>query len=112
MSMYIATLPGRELAIKFQSLGDMTGKTFDQIVSVVGSPNSRAGMAHNQMLYQWLATGYHIAILFDANHRFVKITSEHINVQGPDANDYGSAIGIVIGLVILVLAVVIGIASH
>lgn len=110
--MYTATLPGRDLAVKFQSLGDMTGKTFDQIVSVVGLPNARAGMAHNQMLYQWLATGYHIAILFDANHRVLKITSEYINVRDPDANDFGRAIGTVIGLVVLVLVVLIAILSH
>lgn len=112
MSMYTVTLPGRNLAIRFQSLGDMSGKTLQEIVAVVGPPNARAGMGNNRNLYQWHATGYHIAILFDANNRAVKITSEHINVQDPDANDFGRAIGVVIGLIVLVLAIVIAIASH
>ncbi len=106
MSMYTATLPGRNLAIKFQSLGNMIGKTLDQVVAVVGPPNARAAIAHNQILYQWHAAGYHIAILFDANQRVLGISSEHVNVQDPDANDFASGIGIVIGIIVLVIGII------
>lgn len=90
----------------------MTGKTFDQIASVVGPPSARSFMAHNQVLYQWQATGYHIALLFDANDKFLRITSEYSGIHNPDANDVGSGIGALIGILILVVAVIVGIASH
>lgn len=111
MTMYTATLPGRQMALKFQSLGDMTGKTLDQIVRVVGPPNARSLMANNQILYQWQATGYHIAVLFDANHKFLQITSEHVNVHDPDANDVASGIGNLIGILILVVGAIVVIAA-
>lgn len=112
MSMYTATMPGRQLAIKFKSLGDMTGKTLNEIVSVVGQPTARSLMANNAVLYQWQATGYHIAILFDANERMLKITSEYFNVRNPDANDYATGIGNLIGVAILVIGLIVVIASH
>jgi hypothetical protein len=105
--MYTATLPGRNLAIKFQSLGDMTGKTLNEIVAVVGPPNARAVMAHNQILYQWHATGYHIAILFGADQTVVSISSEHVNIQEPDASDVGNGIGaviVIIGIIVVLFA--------
>jgi hypothetical protein len=70
------TAPGRELGTKFASLGNMTDKTSDKIIAVVGWPTSRSSMAGNQILMQWQATGYHIAILFEADGRFVKVTHE------------------------------------
>jgi hypothetical protein len=112
MSMYTATLPGRNLAIKFQSLGNVIGKTLDEIVAVVGPPNARAGMAQNKMLFQWHATGYHVAILFDDNLRVIKITSEHINIQEPDANDIASGIGSLIAIAVVILLVVVAVVSH
>jgi len=112
MSMYTATLPGRNLAVEFQSLGNVIGKTLDEIVAVVGPPNARAGLAHNEILYQWQATGYHVAIVFDAHHRVVRIASEHINIQDPDANDIASGIGTLIAIIVVVLVVVVAIASH
>jgi hypothetical protein len=55
----------------------MTGKTADDVTAYVGPPTSRSSMANDYLLLQWQATGYHIAILFDAKGRFVKITSEY-----------------------------------
>jgi hypothetical protein len=69
--------PGRALLGKFQRLGDMTGKTLSDIVAVTGPPSSRSSMGNGQMLLQWQATGYHIAILFDSADRFVRITHEY-----------------------------------
>ena len=67
----------RRLQSDFISLGPMTGKTADEIIAVVGPPTSRSFMANNYVLLQWQETGYHMACLFDAKGRFVKITSEY-----------------------------------
>jgi hypothetical protein len=68
--------PGRHLAQKFVSLGKMTGKTRNEIQAVVGPPNSISAMAGGKVLCQWMATGYHIAILFDSTGQFIKITHQ------------------------------------
>ncbi len=70
------TGPGRRLCERFKALGDMTGKTVDEIIAGVGSPTSRSAMAHGQVLLQWQATGYHVALLFKAEGRMVGITHE------------------------------------
>jgi hypothetical protein len=81
--LFDVTAPGRELALRFNQLGSMTGKTADEIISSVGLPNARGSMAFGKTLLQWQATGYHIAILFDANGIFEKITSEYANFPEP-----------------------------
>lgn len=70
------TGPGRRLCERFKSLGDMTGKTVDEITSVVGPPTSRSAMPHGKMLLQWQATGYHVAMMFSAEGRMLGITHE------------------------------------
>lgn len=72
----IVKAPGQSLAGRFQSLGNMTGKTKDEIIAVVGPPNSSSAMADGGQLLQWLQAGYHIAIAFDANGIFVGIQHE------------------------------------
>ena len=57
-------------------LGDMTGMTSGEIIARVGQPNSRSAMANGQLLLQWQATGYHMAILFDPQGRFLRITHD------------------------------------
>ena len=68
--------PGRMLAKKFVSLGDMKGKTYDELVKVVGPASSISHTKDEMTLRQWMATGYHIAILFDKDDKVVKITHE------------------------------------
>ena len=68
--------PGQRLAKKFVSLGDMKGKTFEEIKQVVGLPQSVSYMGDGTILRQWMATGYHICILFDKNDNFLGIESE------------------------------------
>ncbi len=70
------TGPGRRLCERFKALGDMTGKTVDEIVAGVGPPTSRSAMPHGQMLLQWQATGYHVAMMFSAEGRMLGITHE------------------------------------
>ncbi len=77
MSSGDITGPGRELHAKFIALGDMTGKTWQEIIAVVGPPTSRSSMAQDQMLLQWQETGCHMAVLFDSTGRFVTITHEY-----------------------------------
>ena len=67
--------PGRSLSQKFISLGIMSGKHMNDIIDVVGPPNSRSPVG-NKLLLQWIATGYHISIMFDENGFYEKITSE------------------------------------
>lgn len=66
---------GVSLSQKFVSLGDLRGKTLDEIVSVVGEPNSTTALGNGQSLVQWQATGYLIALLFDENNICLGISS-------------------------------------
>ena len=59
------TAPGRALQRRFMSLGDMRGMTRAHIESVVGTPNSFGALGGGQILLQWMATGYHIALVFE-----------------------------------------------
>ena len=59
--------PGASLQSKFVGLGTLKGKTRNEIIAVVGPPNSISAAANGKTLYQWLATGYHIALLFDGD---------------------------------------------
>jgi len=77
-----ATASGRVLSLRFVTLGDMRGKTEDEIIAAVGPPSSVSSMTFGQSLLQWQATGYHIALLFDAERRFVKVTHEYAH-QAP-----------------------------
>ena len=60
-------VPGNALQQKFVDLGTLKGKSLSEITSVVGSPNSVSTMAGGTKLCQWMATGYHISLLFDEN---------------------------------------------
>jgi hypothetical protein len=65
------------LHARFLALGDMTGKTADEIIAVVGRPSAVSSMAFGQTLLQWQAPGCHMALLFDVNGRFVKISHQY-----------------------------------
>jgi hypothetical protein len=63
--------PGNSLNQKFVSLGTLQGKTFMEISAVVGLPqsvSSSIGVDKQPIIIrQWMATGYHIVLLFDSN---------------------------------------------
>lgn len=86
------TKPGREMYERFKALGDMNGKTLTQIIAAVGSPTSISSAADNQQLIQWLATGFHTAILFDDQERFVGITHQFGNFEAAPAGCLGVVI--------------------
>ena len=59
--------PGNELARKFASAGTLTGKTAQEIVAIVGPPNSVSAIGGGRTLCQWMATGYHVALRFNGD---------------------------------------------
>ena len=73
--------PGSMLQTKFAQLtadtnGVVAGKTLEEVKKACGSPSSVSAMGNGQTLYQWQATGYHIALVFDENDVCVGISSE------------------------------------
>jgi hypothetical protein len=102
------TGPGRRLCERFKALGDMTGKTVDEIIAGVGPPTSRSAMAHGKVLLQWQATGYHVALLFSAEGRMVGITHESAHFY--DAPPSG-CLGLVTLLVVVVLTIIYTVVS-
>ena len=73
--------PGSMLQAKFANLtknsnGVIAGKTYDEIVAACGAPSSVSPTGDGGKLCQWLATGYHIALIFDANNVCVGVSHE------------------------------------
>ena len=73
--------PGDILASKFSALtkdtgGVIAGKTYREIVDACGAPASVSSMGDGQKLCQWMATSYHIALLFDENDVCLGISHE------------------------------------
>lgn len=58
---------GALLQKKFLALGTLHGQSFNTIVASVGPPSSRSAIRNGKILYQWMATGYHIALIFDGD---------------------------------------------
>lgn len=67
--------PGASLQQKFVRLGTLAGRPEAEIVAAVGPPQSR-GVAPGGYLLQWMATGYHIALRFDAQGICQGVTHE------------------------------------
>jgi hypothetical protein len=63
-------------ASRFRSLGILTGKSRQEIISKVGSPTSVSTLAHGQLL-QWQEPGFHIALKFDERGMFQGVTHEY-----------------------------------
>jgi len=60
----VVRLGGGALRTKFIKLGDLRGKTSGQIIARVGQPQSRSQIEADSTLLQWMATGYHISLIF------------------------------------------------
>lgn len=65
--------PGVGLQTKFANLtkgtgGVIAGKTYHEIVAACGAPSSVSPTGDGGKLCQWMATGYHIALIFDENN--------------------------------------------
>jgi hypothetical protein len=65
---------------KFVSLGKLSGKTLQEIESVVGVANSVSSTigagGETIFIYQWIQTAYHIVLLFDENKICLGVSSE------------------------------------
>lgn len=55
------------LKANFRHLGDVRGLHKDIIFNTLGDPNTMSAMAGG-ILYEWIAPGYNIALMFDANN--------------------------------------------
>lgn len=72
--------PGNVLKSKFASLGTIKGKSFDDIQIIVGAPNAVSTQTDADgniiTVRQWIATSYHVVLLFDENDICLGISSE------------------------------------
>jgi len=68
--------PGVSLNKKFVSLGTLSGKTLEEIVAVAGQPSAVSAIGNGNILRQWQATSYHIALIFDQNDICLGVSSE------------------------------------
>jgi hypothetical protein len=68
--------PGRALQSKFAGIGVLKGKTKEDIIAAVGPPNGISSAPNGGQVLQWMATGYHIVLLFDSNGICQGITHE------------------------------------
>ncbi|QIP70950.1 hypothetical protein [Streptomyces sp. VN1] len=68
-------LSGQRLQRGFAELGDLTGRTADEIIVSVGAPISQSMTGPGQSLLQWQSGSYHIGVLFEQGH-FAGIMSE------------------------------------
>jgi len=64
------------LSRRFLSLGNMYGKSRQQIVDTVGEPTTVSYLGRAQLL-QWQVPGYHIALRIDDHDMFAGITHEY-----------------------------------
>ena len=68
----------------FTNLGNLTGKSLDDIVGAVGSPDHISTLPDGTVLYQWISnkystTGsYHVALIFE-NNLCLGVSSESLN---------------------------------
>jgi hypothetical protein len=50
---------------KFVGLGTLAGRSKQEIITIVGQPNSVSALPEGKSILQWMATGYHIALVFN-----------------------------------------------
>lgn len=68
--------PGMVLQQKFVKLGTLKDKTLQEISAACGMPNSVSYGNDGIKICQWMATGYHIVLLFDANDICLGVSNE------------------------------------
>lgn len=76
ISSLIVKAPGNMLQQKFINLGTLKGKTYKQIENTCGVPSSVSYGNNGVKICQWMATGYHIVLLFDENDICLGVSSE------------------------------------
>ena len=76
ISSAMVKAPGALLQQKFANLGVLKGKTLSEIQTACGAPSSISVGSDGVKIYQWMATSYHIVLLFDENDICLGISSE------------------------------------
>lgn len=67
--------PGKELNRKFIRLGVLSGKSYNEIIAIVGDPNSTHTIG-SERLCQWIQPSYNISLIFDKNNICLGVHSE------------------------------------
>jgi hypothetical protein len=70
ISMFLprsVTSPGRALQKKFATLGNLAGRTKEEIIELVGYPTAITALTEDDSLLQWQAVGYHVALKFNGD---------------------------------------------
>ena len=61
---------------KFKKLGDISGMNKEEIISVLGQPNSESILVNGMHLLQWQKNHCHIGIVFDNHGYFIRISNQ------------------------------------
>jgi len=73
---------GNLLQKKFIDLGDLSGKSLNEIIEKVGTQSSFSTCAitdkdnEHGFLYNWTASGYSITLLFDSEYKCIGVSNE------------------------------------
>lgn len=65
LQSHAVTSPGRALHQRFVDLGNVMGKSKDEIIAQVGLPTCISSLPDGKTLLQWQVTGCHMALLFN-----------------------------------------------
>ena len=78
--IFLVRLPGVNLTNKFAKMGVLVGKTYREITNIVGQENSKSFIVDENgnpiTVRQWMRTGCHIVLLFDANDVCLGLSSQ------------------------------------
>lgn len=66
-----------DLSWRLRTLGNVTQRSMDEVISWLGEPNSRSG-GGSYILLQWQRTGFHIGLKFNSNKKCLGITHQYI----------------------------------
>ena len=74
---------------KFARMGDLRGKTLDQIIAEMGKPQSALRMPDGNIIVQWISGKYSIALAFNAERSCLGVYSELMAAQ-----QYAGGVGV------------------
>jgi hypothetical protein len=86
--------PGISMQNRFARLGRLDGRHVTEITSACGSPTGRSAYADGMSLWQWQATGFHVALLIDPQGYCRKVTHMYSSMGvGPSSTSAVSSPG-------------------
>ena len=63
-------------------LGTVTGKHLNDIINIIGNPQSSSINNNNTITYQWITPGIHLVLLFDSNNVCLGVTHQYVAYRG------------------------------